>query len=601
MLVGGDGVGVLLEADVRVAEIDPDRTHIIVGVADLHERLLGLDGPCEVCERHAQPVRRIEVLRVLLEDFVAERVVPLEEGVLLFAVLGVHEPSVSDVGQCEHRVLVVGAFFQDIFEVAFGLSQVLGLQVQVSQQRLGVLVARVDLQGLLEAFRCLLVFGRTPGEAAQTQVRVDVVGVCVDDLFVGNFRLLDAPERLREQCAVVLDRHRRLDRLVVFVVAAAAAALFLVPLRGLLFFGLRRKHRLLERLHRTVRVAELLAQHSDVVPQLIGHRLVLLVEREHGLLVLGEAGLGVGPFVALRQLGPQAGLLREVLGRLLQQLLAAKQLAGLQIQRPQDAEGQVVLRVQAVDLLHALDGFGRVSGEDRGLAQPEEGEVVVGVEADRLGVELAGLARLALRMERPADLVEALRLGALAAGAVVRALGEGLGVLVLALVEQNERQQVEHHGVLGVELVCPLQQPDGLLHVLRRLLVHEDGRQPAHGVDVVGLELQRALEGLARRVLPAEAEETQPDSDSHRGGRVGVDPQHPFVEIEGFPVLFLVELGARHAQDGRDVGLVDSHGDVEAVGRLLDVFLREQKQAPAHVGERVVALYVHGLVDEFGG
>mmetsp|Transcript_144 Transcript_144/g.359 ORF Transcript_144/g.359 Transcript_144/m.359 type:complete len:345 (+) Transcript_144:2445-3479(+) len=244
--------------------------------------------------------------------------------------------------------------------------------------------------------------------------------------------------------------------------------------------------------------------------------------------------------------------------------------------------------------------------EDERLGQSKLCQCVLRVGTGGLLVQGPGLFRLPPRMKEPGHLIQ--RLG-LAAAALREAVGpprQDVHLVVRALVEGDEGEQVQHHRVRGVEIVGPLQQlyRPGHRPLLGLFVVDKDGGQARHRLDVEAVQIQRPLEGLAGAVVPLEAEEAETDADPHgRRARLRVDPQGPLVPPQGRLVLPLVELGAGEPEDrGYEVGVVVLHHVEDLLG-LADVVLDEEQQATADDRSRVDIFPqpARGVDEPYGG
>ena len=477
----GPGSGAGGRRAARLREVEERVLAARRGLAHDGEDLARLLQPPLLDAHGAQPVCGVDVVGLVLQHRAVHlrRLVEPRLLALPGTAGGLHVLDVLDVGEADLRV---GVALARLVRLALGEHVPEGrvrrhplaprhLQCAEGAPRVGR--GGVDLERALEPAHRLggvAVCARALGEA---QEAVEVGGVLAQQRLV--------PLRRDKPLAALLGQPREVevDRRAPRVLRAALLAALLAALRG---GGGGGGERVAVGLLGGGELAQLVAQHADVVPQLEGHAPLRALEQAGGGLVGLEGGGRVARLVQLGHLQPRAHVVGRELGGAAEVLQREHALARLRVEVAEHAQGLDALGRVLERALEVEHGLVVVVVAHVHLAEAEERHRVLGPLLARLRVPLQRGGVVALRVEGACHVVARLRPDGRRGGGEVGALGEGLRLGVLGLVEVVVGQLVERRRVPRLQVIGALEQRQRLGHVV---LVEPDHRQRGERLHVV--------------------------------------------------------------------------------------------------------------------
>ena len=670
--------GELALLHVQVGEVQ-GRVHVaVLGLPDLHEHLLARAPLALLSQQAGQPVRRVHVEGVAAQhtavvlastlapehgrvggalglghgagDFEHQRVALLsglgercrvQQARLLLVQGAQRQLGVGVALQLPLLVILVlpspaglrlhrpaGREEGDLLVLPLRSLEVLALDQPVGEEGAALQVALLLREDGLE----VLAGGGEGGvrlvEGAQAQMGVEVGGEALRQLEVGRGQLGQrgvGRRGLVQQRQVVARGHRGHAQLL-------QRRLSLLPVLRLPLPSLERLQGLEVPAARVLRQAELLAEHADVVQQLEGRLLAVVLAYEAHRVhvgVLARRLLALHLLAGSGVLAQQLHVAGAALHRAAQQLLRLLPGAQAKLDGAEEAEDVVVGGVEGVEVeeerpsgcvvplvqqhLTVAQGDQRVRAEE-GRRHGLFGErqlllLLLLVLLHRLLVGGGGGCEVVLRVVGARQLEVQLTAQPVLTRVQrrQRAGAQRVHLCVLLLVEQVRRQVQQRQRVRRIQRVGLQQQRQRPLHGGRgggrggwgrsagrcvhqpqavevRQLVEFDDRHCGQRLDAVGVEVQQTVEHLecgggvlALVVAEGEAE--------HEGGiQLGVDGQRLLEEAGGLRVLRLVVQADGLADVGQRValGAVVGDGLVELHQRLVPLTLHEEEEALAH-------------------
>lgn len=216
ILVHLNAAHVLLLLHIDVRNVQPDIAKVRGRLSNLSENIPSLVDAALVRQHRPDAVRRPNVLRIVAQHL-------LENGqrlllVLLLLVLvlaGLVQRLQPKVAQRNQRIGIRrgGRILEDRLEVLLTQNPLHLGQMEVAEQRPGVRIFGVDLEGVLEEIGRHKDETLVAGHTAQPQVAVDVVRMLLEDVLVEFVGPIEAAHGLVETRQIV--GHRDGDRIVV--------------------------------------------------------------------------------------------------------------------------------------------------------------------------------------------------------------------------------------------------------------------------------------------------------------------------------------------------------------------------------------------------